>query len=164
MKNLPSSIKEASFKTEDEFQTDLKIFLDNSFSSNPEYENLASYDEGPKVESTKCEKKLALQSVKSHMITFHEQNDTKKSRFKCEECGNILCVKSFKRHMSTVHSPKIKVECTECGKEVSSESLKRHTRRAHERDKVKELRVECKKCGKKLFIESLARHMRMYCL
>ena len=38
MKNLPASIKEASFKSEDEFQADLKIFLDNSSSSNSEYQ------------------------------------------------------------------------------------------------------------------------------
>ena len=151
MKNLPSSIKEASFKTEDEFQTDLKIFLDNSSPNSSEYENLTSYDEGPEVECTKCKKKFALQSIKSHMIRVHEENDTKELRFKCKECENILRVKNFKRHMRTVHSSACnsyewsasyegpRVECTECGKKVSPKSLRRHTRRAHEQNEVKEL-------------------------
>ena len=42
MKNLPPSIKDASFKTEDEFQADLKTFFDNSSVDNIELESLTS--------------------------------------------------------------------------------------------------------------------------
>ena len=155
MKNLPLSIKEASFETEDEFQTDLKIFLDNSSS-----DSLTSYDD----------EKLASQSVKGPMIRVHDPYDTKEPRFKCEECGKIIYQKSFKRHMRRIHSfvsnseydKGLKVECTECGKKLTSQSLKRHIMRTHGRDK--ESRVECKKCGKKLFTESLQRHISLYCL
>ena len=176
MKNLPPSIKEASFKTEDEFQTDLKIFLDNSSVSSSEYQYMASCDEGLVVECIECGKKMASQSIKRHMVGVHEQNSTKKLRFKCKECGEISCATSFKRHMRTIHSAKssesklassykgLKVECTECGRILTSDSLKRHIRRAHEPDETKESRVECKKCGKKLFRDSLSRHMRKYCL
>ena len=58
MKNLPPSIKEASFKTEDEFKADLKIFLDNSF-RNLEFESLASNQKVLTVECTECGKRLS---------------------------------------------------------------------------------------------------------
>ena len=51
MKKLPLSIKEASFKTEDEFQTDVKNFFNNSLPINSEDEPLA-YGAGLLVECT----------------------------------------------------------------------------------------------------------------
>ena len=60
MKNLPASIKEASFKSEDEFQADLKNFLHNSSSSNSEYQLWTS--------------------------NYKEKDKTKESRIECRNC------------------------------------------------------------------------------
>ena len=56
MKNLPASIKEASFKTEDEFQADLKTFLDKTSVINLEFESLTTDHEQLKIECKRCGK------------------------------------------------------------------------------------------------------------
>ena len=59
MTNLPASIKEASFKTEDEFFTDLKGFLENSSVAKSEDKELTLT-----VECGECDKKLQLRKIR----------------------------------------------------------------------------------------------------
>ena len=163
MKNLPPSIKEASFKTEDEFETDLKIFLDNSSVSSSEYKSMISDHKDLTVECKECGKRFTRNSsMKRHTKTAHKPENPEESRIDCKNCGMNFSVESLARHMQNVHnetktSQEVMVECKKCGKRFSSsESMKRHRKRAHEQ----ESRIECKTCGTNLYRDSLARHMR----
>ena len=137
MKNLPPSIKEASFKTEDEFQADLKIFLDKSSVGNSELESLIPNDKQLKVECEECGKRFSkLSNLKIHTKSNHESDE---SKVKCEDCGKIFSSKkSVREHYKHIHMG-LKAECKECGKIFSAnKSVNRHTKSVHERDKSKE--------------------------
>ena len=114
MKNLPPSIKEASFKTEDEFQADLNIFLDNSSVRNLECESLTSNDK----EYTDAE---VGNELKTH--------DREKSN-KCSQCEYASSrATNLRAHLKT-HSREKANKCKQCDyASYSAQNLKRHTLR-----------------------------------
>ena len=186
MTNLPASIKEASFKTEDEFLTDLKGFLQNS--------SVAKSDDKERtltVECGECDLKLQPRNLKRHRRLVHEKNVVKKeeqANVECKSCGQrFVCKSSFPRHILQVHnSNEERIECDSCGKKMFKRSLEKHMRKVHiENGKIKcgeaecytmlnpdsmrkhkrssheKKRVECKHCGKKLSLDSLQRHISL---
>ena len=100
MKNLPASIKEASFKTEDEFQADLKTFLDKTSVINLEFESLTTDHEQLKVECKRCGKIFSSNAgAKAHFRYAHTVQ-----KAECKECGQRFSKPSnLKRHTKIVH-------------------------------------------------------------
>ena len=102
MRNLPPSIKEASFKNEDEFHTDLKDFLDNS-----EYEYLTPNRKQLIVECRECGKKLKRKSLFKHLRNVHHssvknsrpESLTLNQKVACKDCGKLFSTNyNLKRH------------------------------------------------------------------
>ena len=98
MKKLPLSIREASFKTEDEFQTAVKIFFEKNPFTNSENNLLASNYDGLADECKEGGKKLALKTLR-----VHGQNITKELGVKCNVCLKTMTVSSLKRHTKRAH-------------------------------------------------------------
>ena len=142
MKNLPPSIKEASFKTEDEFQEDLKIFLEHSSVRNSESEPLRSNHKEFTIECTECGKKLSSHgSLKKHTKMVHEPE----FRIECEKCGKKFHTDSIRRHMRNVHKENTNEslsDCKNCGKKLQTESLPRHMINVHNGEKSN----KCNQC------------------
>ena len=106
MNNLPTSIKEESFKSEEEFLTDLKGFLEN----NPV--------------------QVFKQNLHNQTIEKHEYTSLDSGQMKCDSCDRVISSKNMKRHMREVHETD--AECKKCGKKFKyKSSLPRHMRQAH---------------------------------
>ena len=125
MKNLPPSIKEASFNTEDEFLADLKIFFDNSSVGNSEFEssNLKQLT----VECKECEKRFSSKKgLREHLKDPHNG-----LKVECKECGKTFSSKKcLREHLRNTHSG-LKVDCKNCGKKLKAKHISRHMRDVH---------------------------------
>ena len=111
MNNLPTSIKEESFKSEEEFVTDLKGFLEN----NP--------------------LQIFKQNLDTQIIEKHGYTSLVLGQVKCDSCDRVISSKNMKRHKRLVHEKtqvKSTIQCDRCDKWVSNVlSLSRHMKLVH---------------------------------
>ena len=143
MSKLPESIKEASFKTEDEFLTDVKGFLENS---NAVKEEL-------KVKCEHCEFVSENQDILklhalAHQISMVDimsnlPESIKEASFKSED-EFLTDLKGFLEISSVTNSEQkssalpYKVECGECSKKMRRAwNLERHKQLVHGHKKIK---------------------------
>ena len=111
MNNLPTSIKEESFKSEEEFATDLKGFLEN----NP--------------------LQIFKQNLDNQIIEKHGYTSLVLGQVKCDSCDRVISSKNMKRHKRLLHEKtqvKSTIQCDRCDKWVSNVfSLSRHMKLVH---------------------------------
>ena len=139
MENLPKSIKDTSFKTKEEFQTDLNIFIQQNTWNNTEIDSFISKCKGFLVDCKECGKTITSKNMRKHVKNIHERKETKEmspvSIFKDEKPNNLVsCLPSYKE----LKKEQLYKECKECGKSLNARSMPRHMRGVHNGKVMKE--------------------------
>ena len=161
MEDLPQSLKEACFKTKEEFESDLNIFLAKSAEVKPDIDLFILKCTGTLVDCDECGNTLTAKSIKKHRQNVHK--DQRHSE--CKNCGKYLHPDSLRRHMRTVHSG-LDVKEMNLGIvdkkeekdtiESSLENIATHLPPV----KSDRVHIECKECGKSMNSKSMPKHMR----
>ena len=123
MEGLPPSLKEVCFKTEQEFQSDLNMFLEKSTSENKTgIDRFILMCKGILVECKECGKTLTAKNLKKHRKNIHRQEEK--------------YTKYEKSEKSDLRGSPVKIEgkhrqCMKCGKNLHPDSMLRHMRNMH---------------------------------
>ena len=75
LEDLPQSLKEVCFKTKEEFQSDLNIFLEKSTENKTEIDNFVLMCRGILVECKECGKTLTGKNFKNQKQNIHQQEE-----------------------------------------------------------------------------------------
>ena len=162
MEDLPQSLKEACFKTKEEFESDLNIFLAKSAEVKPDIDLFILKCTGTLVDCEECGNTITAKNIKKHRKNVHQLQDQRRSD--CKKCGKYLHPDSLRKHMRTVHCD-IDVKTMNLGivdKKEENDTIESLENFAACLASVKpeQLHIECKKCGKSMNSKSIPRHVR----
>ena len=120
MENLPQSIKDTSFETKEEFETDLKVFIQQNTRNNTNIDTFILKCRGIIVDCKECGKTMTSKNMKRHSKRTHEPKETKNM--------SLVSVLKYENPNNKEHLYK---DCEECGKSLNSKSMPRHIKNVH---------------------------------
>ena len=124
MKNLPPSIKDNSFETKEEFQTDLNIFIQQQTRKNTRIDSFILKCKGILMDCKECGQTMLSRNMNKHIKNIHEPKETK-------DMSLISALKNEKPDNLPANKEELYKDCEECGKSMNSKSMPRHIRDVH---------------------------------